>query len=102
MLSAHNTNQTRTDMDSKAEQLKEIMTRQALTSINELLQAHWEKALASADDDGKAKIGLRLTIESSANPPKLSVVLGVTSTFKDEVECQLSKDEVDQLELQFS
>ena len=59
---------------------------QRLADPRELLDAHFQEAEDSADEDGKFKIGFRATFDRSHSPTKLKVACRVTTTMTDEIE----------------
>ena len=56
----------------------------ALAAVRELMDAHFREAEDSADDDGKFKLGFRVTFDRSHTPTKLKVACRVTKTATDE------------------
>jgi hypothetical protein len=58
----------------------------ALDAMRELLDTHFQEAEDSTDEDGKFKIGFRVTFDRSHSPTKLKVACRVTKTVTDEIE----------------
>ena len=58
----------------------------ALDAMRELLDAHFREAEDSADEDGKFRLGFRVTFDRSHSPTRLKVACRVTRTVTDEIE----------------
>ena len=58
----------------------------ALDAVRELLDAHFREAEDSADEDGKFRLGFRVTFDQSHSPTRLKVACRVTRTMTDEIE----------------
>ena len=58
----------------------------AIDAIRDLLATHFREAEDSADEDGKFRLGFRVTFDRSHSPTKLKVACRVTKTVCDEIE----------------
>ena len=58
----------------------------AIDAVNELLNAHFQEAEDSADEDGKFSLGVRVTFDRSHSPTKLKVTCRVSKITTDEIE----------------
>ena len=58
----------------------------AIDAMRELLDAHFREAEDSADEDGKFRLGFRVTFDRSHSPTRLKVACRVTRTVTDEIE----------------
>jgi len=58
----------------------------AIAAIRDLLATHFREAEDSADEDGKFRLGFRVTFDRSHSPTKLKVACRVTKTVCDEIE----------------
>ena len=58
----------------------------AIDAMRELLDAHFREAEDSADEDGKFRLGFRVTFDRSHSPTRLKVACRVTRTVSDEIE----------------
>ena len=56
----------------------------AIDAVKELLDAHFQEAEDSADDDGKFSLGFRVTFDRSHSPTKLKVTCRVSKVITDE------------------
>ena len=54
--------------------------------MKELLDAHFQEAEDSADEDGKFSLGFRVTFDRSHSPTKLKVTCRVSKITTDEIE----------------
>jgi len=61
----------------------------ALDAVKELLDAHFDEAEDSADEDGKFSLGFRVTFDRSHSPTKLKVTCRVSKVTTDEIECSI-------------
>ena len=61
----------------------------ALDAVKELLDAHFDEAEDSADEDGKFSLGFRVTFDRSHSPTKLKVTCRVSKVTTDEIECYI-------------
>ena len=59
----------------------------AVDAVKELLDAHFDEAEDSADEDGKFSLGFRVTFDRSHSPTKLKVTCRVSKVTTDEIEC---------------
>jgi hypothetical protein len=69
----------------------------AVDAVKELLDAHFDEAEDSADEDGKFSLGFRVTFDRSHSPTKLKVTCRVSKVTTDEIECSI--DDPDQAKL---
>ena len=69
----------------------------AIDAVKELLNAHFQEAEDSADEDGKFLLGFRVTFDRSHSPTKLKVTCRVSKITTDEIECAI--DEPNQAKL---
>ena len=69
----------------------------AVDAVKELLDAHFDEAEDSADEDGKFSLGFRVTFDRSHSPTKLKVTCRVSKITTDEIECSI--DDPDQAKL---
>ena len=74
----------------------QALQNQALDHIRDLLTTHWREAKDSADEDGKYRIGLRLSV-TNGSPAKLKVACRISKTVTDEVESTV--EDPDQMRL---
>ena len=58
----------------------------AIEAMRDLLATHFQEAEDSTDEDGKFKIGFRVTFDRSHSPTRLKVACRVTKTLTDEIE----------------
>jgi hypothetical protein len=79
-------------MNTKATECKA-----AVDAVKELLDAHFDEAEDSADEDGKFSLGFRVTFDRSHSPTKLKVTCRVSKVTTDEIECSI--DDPDQAKL---
>jgi hypothetical protein len=56
----------------------------AIDAVKELLDAHFQEAEDSADEDGKFSLGFRVTFDRSHTPTKLKVTCRVSKITTDE------------------
>ena len=61
----------------------------AIDAVKELLNAHFQEAEDSADEDGKFSLGFRVTFDRSHSPTKLKVTCRVSKITTDEIECAI-------------
>ena len=61
----------------------------AVDAVKELLDAHFNEAEDSADEDGKFSLGFRVTFDRSHSPTKLKVTCRVSKIMTDEIECAI-------------
>ena len=61
----------------------------AIDALKELLDAHFQEAEDSADEDGKFSLGFRVTFDRSHSPTKLKVTCRVSKIITDEIECAI-------------
>jgi len=61
----------------------------AISAVKELLEAHFNEAEDSADEDGKFSLGFRVTFDRSHSPTKLKVTCRVSKVTTDEIECSV-------------
>jgi hypothetical protein len=61
----------------------------AIDAVKELLDAHFDEAEDSADEDGKFSLGFRVTFDRSHSPTKLKVTCRVSKVTTDEIECSI-------------
>ena len=61
----------------------------AIDAVKELLDAHFNEAEDSADEDGKFSLGFRVTFDRSHSPTKLKVTCRVSKIMTDEIECAI-------------
>jgi hypothetical protein len=61
----------------------------AVDAVKELLDAHFDEAEDSADEDGKFSLGFRVTFDRSHSPTKLKVTCRVSKVTTDEIECSI-------------
>ena len=61
----------------------------ATEALKELLDAHFQEAEDSADEDGKFSLGFRVTFDRSHSPTKLKVTCRVSKVMTDEIECAI-------------
>ncbi|MFO0202038.1 MAG: hypothetical protein ACK528_02810 [Alphaproteobacteria bacterium] len=61
----------------------------AVDAVQELLDAHFDEAEDSADEDGKFSLGFRVTFDRSHSPTKLKVTCRVSKVTTDEIECSI-------------
>jgi hypothetical protein len=61
----------------------------AIDAVKELLDAHFDEAEDSADEDGKFSLGFRVTFDRSHSPTKLKVTCRVSKVTTDEIECAI-------------
>ena len=61
----------------------------AISAVKELLEAHFNEAEDSADEDGKFSLGFRITFDRSHSPTKLKVTCRVSKVTTDEIECSV-------------
>ena len=71
-------------MNTKATECKA-----AVDAVKELLDAHFDEAEDSADEDGKFSLGFRVTFDRSHSPTKLKVTCRVSKVTTDEIECSI-------------
>ena len=69
----------------------------AVDAVKELLDAHFDEAEDSADEDGKFSLGFRVTFDRSHSPTNLKVTCRVSKVTTDEIECSI--DDPDQAKL---
>ena len=55
----------------------------ALDAIRDLLATHYQEAEDSADENGKFKLGFRVTFDRSHSPTRLKVTCRITQTVTD-------------------
>jgi hypothetical protein len=60
--------------------------RAAIDAAKELLNAHFQEAEDSADDNGKFSLGFRMIFDRSHSPTNIKVTCRVTTTITDEIE----------------
>ena len=58
----------------------------ALDAVRELLAAHFREAEDSVDEEGRFRLGFRVTFDRSHSPTRLKVACRVTRTVTDEIE----------------
>jgi len=61
----------------------------AVDAVKELLDAHFDEAEDSADEDGKFSLGFRVTFDRSHSPTKFKVTCRVSKVTTDEIECSI-------------
>ena len=61
----------------------------AIDAVKELLDAHFDEAEDSADEDGKFSLSFRVTFDRSHAPTKLKVSCRVSKVTTDEIECRI-------------
>jgi hypothetical protein len=61
----------------------------AIDAVKELLDAHFNEAEDSADEDGKFSLGFRVTFDRSHAPTKLKVTCRVSKIITDDIECTI-------------
>ena len=61
----------------------------AIDAVKELLDAHFDEAEDSVDEDGKFSLGFRVTFDRSHSPTKLKVTCRVSKVTTDEIECAI-------------
>ena len=66
-----------------------IECQAAIDAVKELLNAHFQEAEDSADEDGKFSLGFRVTFDRSHSPTKLKVTCRVSKITTDEIECAI-------------
>ena len=71
-------------MNTKATECKA-----AVDAVKELLDAHFDEAEDSADEDGKFSLGFRVSFDRSHSPTKLKVTCRVSKVMTDEIECSI-------------
>jgi hypothetical protein len=71
----------------------------AIDAVKELLDAHFNEAEDSADEDGKFSLGFRVTFDRSHSPTKLKVTCRVSKIMTDEIECAIDDPAQTQLPL---
>ena len=76
-----------------------IECQTAIDAVKELLNAHFQEAEDSADEDGKFSLGFRVTFDRSHSPTKLKVTCRVSKITTDEIECAIDDPAQPQLPL---
>ena len=61
----------------------------AVDAVKELLDAHFDEAEDSADEDGKFSLAFRVMLDRSYSPTKLKVTCRVSKVTTDEIECSI-------------
>jgi hypothetical protein len=63
----------------------------ALDAIGELLAAHFDSAVDSADDEGRFSLAFRACFDRSQSPTKLKVTCRLSKVTTDEIEMVVDK-----------
>lgn len=61
----------------------------AISAVKELLEAHFNEAEDSADEDGKFSLGFRVVFDRSHSPTRIKVTCRVSKVTTDEIECSV-------------
>ena len=61
----------------------------AISAVKELLEAHFNEAEDSADEDGKFSLGFRAVFDRSHSPTRIKVTCRGSKVTTDEIECSV-------------